>query len=396
MINSPLRTLIQFSVVSLLSVFAVLSAQALETQADFMVLMDSETGQVLAEKRADERMAPASMSKLMTTAMVFEALKVGRLSLDDTFHVSEKAWRMEGSKMWTLVNTQISVRDLLRGVIIQSGNDACVVLAEGLSGSEDDFARAMTKFGKEIGLTDSTFKNSTGWPDPEHRMTARDLATLSRHIIETYPNYYKLYSEREFTWSKIKQENRNRLLWENNGVDGLKTGHTEESGYGLVSSAVRNGRRLILVVNGLPSEQARVDESRRLLEVGFREFESFDILAAGQQVANAPVFGGTADHVPLVVKGDKSIIMSRYDRSKLIVKAVFEGPLQAPVAADTQVGVVRISAPGKPDEDVPLYTQLGVGRMGPLGALNLAVKSFVSDMFDSGSPDPASVQTPNG
>ncbi|HSK39613.1 MAG TPA: D-alanyl-D-alanine carboxypeptidase family protein, partial [Arenibaculum sp.] len=247
---------------------------SIDTIARQAVLIDATTGTVLFEKNADERMPTSSMSKIMTMYMVFDAIKQGHLSLDDTLHVSEGAWRMQGSKMFVELGNPIPVEDLIRGVIIQSGNDASVVLAEGLAGSESEFATRMTQRAHELGLTASNFTNATGWPDDDHYSTASDLAKLSDRIIADFPEFYHYYSETEFTYHDIKQGNRNPLLYRNMDVDGLKTGHTEAAGYGLAASAERNGRRLILVVNGLSDMQARADESARLLEWGFREFEA--------------------------------------------------------------------------------------------------------------------------
>ena len=243
-------------------------AQALETRAREAFLIDVTTGTVLLEKDADVSMPPASMSKIMTAYLVFGALKEGRISLDDKLPVSEKAWRKGGSKMFVEVGSEVSVEDLLRGVIVQSGNDACIVLAEALAGSEEAFAEQMTRKAREIGMEGSTFTNSTGWPDPNHRMTARDLAILAERMVQDFPDFYHYYSEREFTYNGIRQGNRNPLLYKNLGADGLKTGHTEEAGYGLTASAERDGRRLVLVINGLESIKARSEEAERLIASG--------------------------------------------------------------------------------------------------------------------------------
>ena len=249
--NLPLN--LGFAIAAILAVVLPTQAATMETQAEEAFLVDFQTGAVLLDKNADVRMPPSSMSKMMTAYMVFERLKDGRLSLDDELPVSEKAWRKGGSKMFVEVGDQVRVEDLLRGVIVQSGNDACIVLAEGLAGSEEAFAEQMTAKGREIGLTGSNFTNATGWPDENHYVTARDLATLAERIIVDHPEYYHYYSEKEFTWNDIRQGNRNPLLYRNVGADGLKTGHTEAAGYGLTASAMQNGRRLLLVVNGLPS-----------------------------------------------------------------------------------------------------------------------------------------------
>ena len=282
-----------------------------DTVARQALLIDFDTGAVLLEKSADERMPPSSMSKLMTMYVVFDLLKQGRLRLDQQMPVSERAWRMGGSKMFVQIGSQISVEDLARGVIVQSGNDACIVLAEGISGSEQQFAELMNEVARRIGLRDSVFRNATGWPDPEHRMTARDLATLARRIINDHPEYYRFYNERSFRWNDITQENRNPTLARVPGADGLKTGHTEEAGYGLTASAKRGERRLILVVNGLPSMRARAEESARLLEWGFREFDNVVMFRAADTVEDVPVYLGERPTVPLVTGRDLVLTMPR-------------------------------------------------------------------------------------
>jgi D-alanyl-D-alanine carboxypeptidase (penicillin-binding protein 5/6) len=303
------------------------------------------------------------MSKIMTMYMVFDRIKAGRLSLDDTMPVSERAWRMQGSKMFTELNAQIKVEDLIRGVIIQSGNDASVVLAEGLSGSEERFAEEMTKRAKELGLTESNFKNATGWPDDNHYSTCADLALLS---------------QTEFTYHGIKQGNRNPLLYRNMGVDGLKTGHTETAGYGLTASAERNGRRLILVVNGLPSMQARADESARLLEWGFREFESYALFKKGEPVDQAAVWLGASNTVPLVVAEDLRVTMNRDERRNLKVSVVLDEPVPAPIEQGAQLGKIVMEAPGFSKKEVPLLAGQRVDRLGIVGRIGAAAMHLVS------------------
>ena len=334
----------------------------IETPARHAVIMDGDTGAVLFQKAADVPMPPASMSKLMTTLMVFDQLKHGELSLSDEFYVSKKAWQMQGSKMWTLVDTKIRVEDLLRGIIVQSGNDACVVVAEGLGGSEDRFAELMNAKAKEIGLQDSTFRNSTGWPHPEHRMSALDLARLARHIIKEYPEYYAFYAEREFEWSDIRQPNRNPLLGTFEGADGMKTGHTQESGYGLVGSAKRGDRRLIIVVNGLDSETARATEGRRLLGIGFREFKRYELFLQGEIVGEAKVQGGQRAKVPLIVRNTAAVLMHESDRNAMKVTLSYDGPLTAPVAAGSEIGALRVEAPGIDTQTFPVVTAIGVDQ----------------------------------
>ncbi|MBL4692438.1 MAG: D-alanyl-D-alanine carboxypeptidase, partial [Magnetovibrio sp.] len=264
----------------------LVSAQALETPASHAYMIDTTTGAVLLDKNGSKLMAPASMSKLMTLFMVFERLQDGRLSLDDKFYVSEDAWRRGGTRtggstMFLEPAMRVRVEDLIRGIIVQSGNDACIVVAEALGGSEASFASDMTERARDLGLMDSVFKNSTGWPDPEHRVSARDLAKLAQILAERFPEYFHYFGEKSFVFNGIKQSNRNPLIYKNMGADGLKTGHTKESGYGLTGTAVRKGRRLVLVVNGLASKKMRSSESQRLLEWGFREFGNYELFKAG-------------------------------------------------------------------------------------------------------------------
>ncbi len=335
-----------------------------DTLARQAILVDFETGAVLLEKSPDERMPPSSMSKLMTMYVVFDLLKQGRLQMDQLLPVSERAWRMGGSKMFVQVGSQVSVENLARGVIVQSGNDACIVLAEAISGSEQQFAELMNETGRRIGLRASTFRNSTGWPDPEQRMTARDLATLAQRIITDHPEYYRFYNERSFRWNDITQENRNPTLARVPGADGLKTGHTEEAGFGLTASAVRGGRRLILVVNGLPSMRARAEESERLLEWGFREFDNVVIFRAAETVEEVPVWLGERPTVPLVAGRDLVLTLPRAWRRNLQARVRFDAPVPAPVAKGQELGKLLVSGQGVPEMEVPLIAGADVDRLG--------------------------------
>ncbi|WP_439594903.1 D-alanyl-D-alanine carboxypeptidase family protein [Falsiroseomonas sp.] len=338
----------------------------LDTAARHALILDFDTGAVLLEKAADDRMPPSSMSKLMTMYVVFELLKNGRLRMDQQLPVSERAWRMGGSKMFVEVGSTISVENLSRGVIIQSGNDACIVLAEGISGSETQFAELMNETARRIGLRDSTFRNATGWPDAEHRMTSRDLATLARRIIRDFPEYYSLYNERSFRWNDITQENRNPALSRVAGADGLKTGHTEEAGYGLTASAIRGGRRLILVVNGLPSMRARAEESERLFEWAFREFENVVVFRAADTVEEVPVYLGERPTVPLVAGRDLVLTLPRQWRRNLEVRVRYEAPVPAPVSKGQGIGTLLIAGQGVPEMNVPLIAGADVDRLGLL------------------------------
>jgi D-alanyl-D-alanine carboxypeptidase (penicillin-binding protein 5/6) len=369
MIATQLRAAALTSGLLLSLIAAPVSAASIETAAGHALLIDYDTGTVLLEKNADEAIPPASMSKLMTLYMVFDKLKHGELKLDDTLPVSEKAWRMQGSKMFVHVGDRVRVEDLLRGVIIQSGNDACIVLAEGIGGSEEAFADQMTEKARELGLTASTFKNATGWPDPGHLMSVRDIAILSRHIIEDFPDLYPLFSEIEFTYNKIKQGNRNPLLYKNMSVDGLKTGHTEEAGYGLSASANRDGRRLILVVHGLAGVNERSQEAERLIEWGFREFVNATIAKAGEPIETAPVWQGAAPEVPLTVASDVTVTLPRSARRKLDALVRFEGPLPAPVRKGDAVATLHVEANGIPPMDIPLVAAADVAPLGMAGRL---------------------------
>jgi D-alanyl-D-alanine carboxypeptidase (penicillin-binding protein 5/6) len=352
-------------------------AIGIDTSAEAAMMIEFDTGMVLLEKAADARTYPASMTKLMTAYLVFERLKNGTLSLDDTFLVSEKAWRKGGSKMWVEVGERARVEDLLRGIIVQSGNDATITVAEGLAGSEEAFARRMTEKARELGMMNTQFRNSSGWPDEEHYSTARDLAILATAIIRDFPEYYHFYSETEFTYADITQQNRNPLLYRNIGADGLKTGHTEASGYGLTSSAIRDGLRLVLVVNGLESQRARAQESERLLDWGFREFSRLRLFEAGETVGEAPVWLGTESQVPLIIEQPLDIVMRRTERDDLKVVLRTEEPIAAPITPGTVLGEVVVTAPGMDTVRVPVVAGEPVERLGSFGRLRAAIEYLV-------------------
>jgi D-alanyl-D-alanine carboxypeptidase (penicillin-binding protein 5/6) len=335
-----------------------------DTLARQAILVDADTGAVLLEKNADERMPPSSMSKLMTMYVVFDMLKQGRLKLDQELPVSERAWRMGGSKMFVQIGTSVPVEALARGVIVQSGNDACIVFAEAISGSEQQFAELLNEYGRRLGLQGSNFRNATGWPDPEHRMTARDLTILARRVIADFPEFYPYYNERSFRWNDITQENRNPLLARVPGADGLKTGHTEEAGYGLTGSAKRGERRLILVVNGLPSMRARSEETERLMEWGFREFENVVLFRASDTVEEAPVYLGERRSVPLVGGRDMVLTLPRQWRRNMQVKVKYDAPVPAPIAKGQEIGRMEVSGQGVPPMSLPLIAGADVPRLG--------------------------------
>jgi len=357
------------------------------------ILLDFQTGTVLTSKKPDERMPPSSMSKLMTGYMVYTALKAGKISLTDEFSVSQNAWRTGGaasggSTMFLDPGSRVKVEDLIRGMIIQSGNDACIVLAEGMAGSEEAFADDMNKKAKEIGLTESNFVNSTGLPSDRHYMTPRDLATLARRIISDFPEYYALYSETSFTYNNVTQGNRNPLLYRlGSGADGLKTGHTQVAGFGLTASAIRGGRRLILVANGMASMKDRDEETSKLLDWGFREFVNRELFKAGETVSEADVWLGDTNIVPLAIASDVIVTVPRSAAQSLEAKVVYDGPLPAPIKQGTPVGKVVVSGSDMAPIEVPLVAAASVERLGFIGRLKTAAYYIFM-----GPPKPASTE----
>jgi D-alanyl-D-alanine carboxypeptidase (penicillin-binding protein 5/6) len=350
------------------------------------ILIEATSGSVLFEKNADELRAPSSMMKLMTVETVFHAIKQGDVKLTDEYHVSENAWRKGGapsgtSTMFAAIHSKIAVDDLLHGAIIPSGNDACIVLAEGIAGNERAFADMLIKRARELGMTRSTFANSNGLPDPGNKMTVRELSILARYIIQTYPEYYKLFGEKEFTWNKIRQQNRNPLLNSLEGADGLKTGYTKEGGYGMVGSAVQNGIRLIVVVNGLEDPEDRATEAKKMLEWGFRNFESRPLFAVQQPIGYAKVFGGDSRSVKLVSLKPVEVMVQKNGNDKLIARIVYNGPVRAPIAAGQQIGVVRVWRGANIAMEAPVYAAdpVGVGstmRRAIDGASELVIGMF--------------------
>ena len=330
-----------------------------QTKAPHAVIMDYETGEVLYEKGARAAIAPASMTKIMTADMVFEALKNGTVTPDTEFQVSEEAWRRGGVKsgsstMFLKVKSSVRVEDLLRGIIIQSGNDACIVVAEGLAGSETEFADQMTARAKAIGLESASFRNSTGWPHPEHKISAFDLAQLARHSIKTYPEYYSIYGEKSFTWNEIKQGNRNPLLGKFTGADGMKTGSTEASGYGLVGSAERAGKRRIVVINGLESKSDRADVSLRLMSAAFSQFKIYELYKSGDVIGDVDVYMGAADKVKVRIDQNVQAGIFRGDRAK-ISSVMMSKPAVAPITVGDHIADMIISVPGREDKKIALF-----------------------------------------
>ncbi len=352
-------------------------AASFETQAKQAILVDFDTGAVLYEKNADEIMFPASMSKIMTAYLAFRELERGTLQLDDELLISEEAWRMGGSKMFVEVGKTATVEDLLRGIIIQSGNDASIVIAEAVSSSEDAFADLMTETAIEIGLENTQFRNATGWPDQDHYTTARDLAILATRIITDFPEEYAYFAEKTFTYNDIKQGNRNPLLYRDLGADGLKTGHTEASGYGLTASAVRGGRRLIMVLNGLEGTKERSQESERLMRWGFREFENYALFEAGEAVDDAEVWLGEQPGVALEIAEPLTVTLPRGARKEMSVKVVYDGPVPAPVQKGDEVAKLVVTTPDAEPIERPLYAAADVGQLGVFGRFSSALRYLV-------------------
>lgn len=339
--------------------FGVCKVNALETKARNLILVDYDTGQYLYGKDIDKMIPPASMSKLMTVYIVFSKLSDGSLSLDDTFSVSENAWRKGGaasggSTMFLSIGDKVRVEDLLKGIIIQSGNDACIVVAENLAGSEEDFAIEMNKMAEKIGLNNSHFENATGLPHPDHRMSVEDLAKLARLLISEFPQYYHLFSQKEFVYHNIRQGNRNPLLYSMPYADGLKTGHTEEAGYCLTASAKKGNRRLIGVMTGLNSNKERSEEAEKIMSWGFREFNNYNILKRGAKIANIPVWYGRQDKVSMVVDENVVRTLKRNQTNEVKVVAVYNSPIKAPIKKGQQLGILKVKIPGKDDIEVPL------------------------------------------
>ena len=348
-----------FAVIALLGLLALAGAApnpvsgpkkedgGFQTSAPFAILIDAETGSVLFEKGADALTAPSSLAKLMTAEVVFNEITQGRLSRDEEMMISENAWRRGGapsrtSSMFAPIHSRVRVEDLLRGLIIQSANDAAIALAEGISANERAFAILMNNRARELGLVKSNFANATGLPEPTQKVTVRELAKLAQHIMRTYPDFYPIYGEKEFTWNKIRQQNRNPLLALNIGADGMKTGYTAEGGFGLVGSALQNGLRLIVVVNGLKTAKDRADEAKKLLDWGFSGFEQRPLFAEGEILGQARVFAGTQTSVNLVGPRAISMLIPRNNHDRISAKIVYTGPVPAPIQEGQRIGTLRV------------------------------------------------------
>ena len=348
-----------------------------DTAARFAIVVDYNSGAVLLDKNADEHMPTASMSKIMTAYQVGLYLKAGKAKLDDVFPVSKEAWKTGGSKMFVPYPGEVKVSDLLRGVMIQSGNDACIVLAEELAGSTAAFVDQMNETAKKLGLTNSHFADVDGLPDAGHYMSPRDLVMLSEHLIRDFPDIYKLASEREFTYNNIKQGNRNPLLYKDIGADGVKTGHTEEAGYGLVGSAVRNGRRIIIVIAGLSSMNGRTQESERLMDWAFRSFDDVTVARKGTAIDQAPVWLGDKADVPVSTAEDAVMTVPRGTHGHVKVTAIYDGPAKAPIAVGDKIGELQVAVADGATADYPLVALAPVQKLGPVGRAAQGIAQYI-------------------
>lgn len=364
-----------------------LAAQPLQTSVPSAILIDADTLSVLFQKNADDPVKPASTAKIMTAELVFEALGEGKLKLTDELKVSETAWRnggalARGSTMFAAVNSHIKVEDLIRGLAIVSGNDAAIVFAEALAGSEGAFATRMTERARQLGLPHLIFTNSWGRGDPDQKVTAREMALLAAHLIKTYPQYYHYFSEKDFTWNKIKQPNRNPLLTMDIGADGLKTGYIDKgSGYGIVASAVQNGERLILALYGAKTAKERADEAARILQWGFRSFQPKTLFGKDDVVGTAQVYGGDKGAVPLVTVNPVKVLVPRDLNEKLTGRIVYNGPLIAPVVAGNEVARLQLFRGTNQVLDVPLRTGADIGKGSLLSRALDACVAYIGDLF---------------
>ena len=338
-----------------------------QSSAPAAVLLDADSDSILYEKNGDQLVAPASLAKLMTLEFLFNEIKQGRVKPEDEYIISENAWRKggapsHGSTMFAAIHSRVKVSDLMQGIIVDSANDACIAVAEALAGNEASFGQMLTQRARAIGLETSTFTNSTGYSDPNLRVTAREMAELARHIIHTYPDFYPSFSQRDFTWNNIHQQNRNPLLGMGIGADGLKTGETSEAGFNLVGSALQDNFRLIVVVTGAKSDKERADEAKKLLEFGFHDFQARVLFAEGQTVGDAKVFGGDKRYVPLVASGIVRLMVPRNNSQRLLARIVYTGPVPAPIAKGQTIGKLKVWRGENLALEVPLQAADDVGR----------------------------------
>ena len=353
------------------------SAIAYDTSAKHAFLIDFDTNQVLFEKNSDVLMPPASMSKIMTAYLAFEEIKSGRLKLEDKILISENAWRKRGSKMFVEINDEVAVSDILRGIIVQSGNDAAIALAEHLQGSEAAFADKMTKKARDLGLKKAKFKNATGWPDEEHKITARELGLLAKLTIMNFPDLYSIYAEKSYTFNNIKQGNRNPLLYDGSGSDGLKTGHTKAAGYGLTASVSKAGRRLVMVLNGMKSSRERKREAKKLIEWGFREYENYKIFEKEETVTDIDVWLGKDSRVSAFIKDEIKLTVRRTDSGKVKTTLHYEEPIAAPIKQGQIVGILKIKVPNQTLREYPLFAKQSIEKLGVWGRIMAAVNYLV-------------------
>ena len=361
-------------------------AAEIDTSAEYAFVTDFGSGKILMERNPDALMKPASMAKIMTVYIAFQRIADGSLSLDDTFLISTKAWRKGGSKTFVEVGKQVSVRDLLYGIVVQSGNDAAIAVAEGISGTEDGFAEEMNYVARQLGMTNTTFRNSTGWPDPEQFTTARDLNILATAMIrdfplDTYPELYSMFAEKDFTYNGIKQGNRNPLVYGTQGADGLKTGHTEESGYGLVGSADRDGQRVVMVLNGLESMKQRSSESRRLMDLMFREFKLYRFFDAGEPVDQANIWLGRTPKLDLVLEEPLHLVLSRTDRRRMKMSVQWNDPVPAPIKAGQSIGTLVLELP----EEKLEYSLIAASDVAQLGMFDRVGEALKYLIFGAGA-----------
>ena len=371
--------LLPLLVVALPMLAAVTEARAedLRTSLQTVYIVDDQTGGVILDRNGTARSEPASLTKMMTAYLAFEALKRGKIKLTDTLPVSEKARRMQGSRMFLERGSNVQFEDLLRGIIVQSGNDASVAVAEGLAGSEEAFVEHMNAKARQFGMAGTHFANSSGWPDPDHYTTACDLAILAHHLVADFPEHYHYFSEVSFTYHGIKQGNRNPLLYKPVGVDGIKTGYADAPGYSLVASGTQDGRRIIMVIQGLDSKKSRSDDAMKLWQWAFRNFDDYKIAKGGTALANAPVWLGQQATVPVGPKDDVVLTLPRSARRQLKVTAIFDGPLAAPIAAGQVVGKLRLEAPGVASTEVPLIAISGVEHLGAFDSMIAAAEHLI-------------------
>ena len=363
--------------------------ETFQTNLPAALLLDPESDSVLFEKNGEQLVAPASLAKLMTLEYVFNEIKQGRIKLDDEYVISENAWRKggapsHGSTMFAAIHSRVKLDDLLHGIIVDSANDACIAIAEALAGNEAEFGAKLTQRAREIGLEKSTFTNATGYSDPNLRVTPREMAYLARHIMRTYPEFYPYFSEREFTWNKIRQQNRNPLLAMGIGADGLKTGETSEAGFNLVGSAVQDEFRLIVVVTGAGSEKERADEARKMLDWGFHGFEARVLFAEGQTIGEAKVFGGERSYVPLVGPGTIRVMMPRNGSERLVARIVYNGPVPAPITRGQSIGKLKVWRAENLALEVPLQAADDVGKGSMSGRAVDAATELVIGLFRAG------------